>query len=414
MNQFPVECDCTGSLGCSGYNNTFKFLKSNLVERCAMTRFDKSRLDPLATTSPSTPILIGSPVFRRAAFGTNHPLSIQRVETVFDLLRCLGWFDPGAFVACPPASRDVISTYHDEPYLDALQRAEDTGIVEPSDRVRFNFGNMENPWFSGLFERAATTVGGSILAAKIAMQGRTVFHPSGGTHHGLPDRANGFCYFNDPVFAVLTFLEAGLQRIAYVDVDAHHGDGVELAFKRDPRVMTISVHEADRWPYSGTQSAPSDGIINLSVPAGCNDSEFTFCLDEIVLLELDAFDPEAVVITCGTDALAGDPLSRMRLSNRCLWDSVVAVCAMAPRRVIVGGGGYNPWTLARCWTGLWGVLQGKEMPDALPDDATGILSDLTCDLIDEDEICEAWLTELVDKRNPGDVRDAVRSLVAGS
>lgn len=378
-----------------------------------MIQQDNPPLAPMCPASPPAPVLIGSPVFRKAAFGINHPLSIQRVETVFDLIRDLGWFDPTAFVECLPATRAVISTFHDAAYLDALQRAEVTGIVEANDRIQFNFGNMENPWFSGLFERAATTVGGSILAAQIAMNNRTVFHPSGGTHHGLRDRANGFCYFNDPVFAALTFLEAGLERIAYVDVDAHHGDGVELAFARDPRVMTISVHEADRWPYSGTQSAPSHGIINLPVPAGCNDSEFAFCLDEIVMPALHAFEPEAIVITCGTDALAGDPLSKMQLSNQCLWDSVLALCATAPRRVIVGGGGYNPWTLARCWTGLWGMLQGQQMPDALSDDATSILSNLTCDLIDDDEICGDWLTQLVDKRNPGHIRDAVRSLATG-
>lgn len=376
-----------------------------------MTKSDDERSASIGLVSSLPPVLIGSPVFAKAAFGTNHPLSIQRVETVFELLRCLGWLDPKAFVECHPASREVIATYHDGDYLDALLRAEESGLVFAEDRARFNFGTMENPWFPGLFERAATTVGGSILAAQLAMDGRTVFHPSGGTHHGRPNRANGFCYFNDPVFAVRAFIAAGLERIAYVDVDAHHGDGVECAFAQDERVLTISVHEANRWPYSGTVSQPKQGIINLPVPMGCNDSEYRFCLDRVVLPALEAFEPQAIVITCGTDALAGDPLSKMELSNGCLWDVVLRVGAAAPRCVVVGGGGYNPWTLARCWAGLWGRLCGHEMPGELPEDARQLLSGLTCDLIDDDEACETWLTRLVDDANDAPVRDAVRDLV---
>ncbi len=375
-----------------------------------MTKPDHKQPTPIGLAPSPAPILVGSPVFAKAAFGTNHPLSIQRVETVFELLRCLGWLDPSTFVECHPATRDVIATYHDTDYLNALLRAEASGLVVAEDRARFNFGTMENPWFPGLFERAATTVGGSILAAQLAMQGRAVFHPSGGTHHGLPDRANGFCYFNDPVFAVLEFRAAGLERIAYVDVDAHHGDGVECAFEQDPRVLTVSVHEADRWPYSGTESQPEMGIINVPVPAGCNDSEYKVCFDQIVLPALHAFDPQAVVITCGTDALAGDPLSKMELSNGCLWDVVFAICSTAPRQVIVGGGGYNPWTLARCWAGLWGRLCGHEMPRQFSEDARRLLGGLTCDLIDDDEVCGNWLSRLADDGNCGPVRNAVRDL----
>src|SRR5207344_3103305 len=104
------------------------------------------------------------------------------------------------------------------------------GNVNAEERTRYGLGTMENPLFPGLFERAATSVGGSILAAQLALEGRVAFHPAGGTHHGRPGRASGFCYFNDPVFAVLTLLRAGLERVLYVDLDAHHGDGVQDAF----------------------------------------------------------------------------------------------------------------------------------------------------------------------------------------
>src|SRR5690606_37637711 len=124
-----------------------------------------------------------------------------------------------------------------------------------------------NPLFPGLFERAATSVGGSILAARLALEGRIAYHPAGGTHHGRPDRASGFCYFNDPAFAILALLEAGLERVLYVDLDAHHGDGVQDAFAADERVHTVSIHEAGRWPGTGAASDTGDGrACNLPVP----------------------------------------------------------------------------------------------------------------------------------------------------
>lgn len=366
-----------------------------------------------ATTQMPAAVFVGSPIFRKAAFGANHPLSIRRVEVVHALCENLGWLDPGTMRTCHPAARETLLKFHTPAYIAALERADTERVVSPQDRARFNVGTMENPWFPGLLERAATTVGGSILAAEIALTGATAFHPSGGTHHGMPDRAHGFCYFNDPVFAILALLEHGLDRIAYVDLDAHHGDGVEQAFAADPRVLTASIHEADRWPYSGTHCSADDRVINLPVPAGCNDSEFAFLIDHRLRPALQAFAPEAVVVSCGTDALAGDPLSSMRLSNVCLWDSVAKLRALAPRCVVLGGGGYNPWTLARCWAGLWGRLAGKPVPETLPESATAILTDLACDLIDEDEIAPSWLTTLADTPNPGPLRQEVREL-AGS
>lgn len=363
-----------------------------------------------AMPEPLRPVLVGSPVFRKAAFGANHPLSIRRVEIVHALCESLDWLDPELLRTCHPAPKNVLLKFHAPEYVAALERADAESVVSPQDRDRFNFGTMENPWFPGLLERAATTVGGAILAAEIALTGATTFHPSGGTHHGMPDRAHGFCYFNDPVFAILTLLEHGLDRVAYVDLDAHHGDGVESAFADDPRVLTASIHDAGRWPYSGTHWSKDGGIINLPVPAGCNDSEFAYLVDGCLRPALEAFAPDAIVVTCGTDALAGDPLSSMNLSNVCLWDSVLKLRTLSPRCVVLGGGGYNPWTLARCWAGLWGHLAGKPMPDELPVVARAVLTDLECDLIDDDEIVPSWLTTLADESNLGSVRQEVREL----
>ena len=270
---------------------------------------------------------------------------------------------------------------------------------------------MENPLFAGVFERAATAVGGSFEAARLALDGRRVFHPAGGTHHGRPDRASGFCYFNDPVFAVLGLLDGGLDRVAYVDLDAHHGDGVEDAFAADPRVFTISIHEAGRFPGTGALDDRREGRArNLPVPRGLVDDELAHLRDEAVLPLLEDFAPQAVVVTCGADPLAGDPLSAMRLSNRALIDTALAVVDRAPRAVVLGGGGYNPWTLARFWAALWGALAGKAMPTRLPEPSCARLRALDCDLVDEEDRDPAWFETLLDPPSNGPIRDEIRAI----
>jgi acetoin utilization protein AcuC len=359
------------------------------------------------------PVLVGSPCCRARGFGRNHPLAIPRVATVLQLCEELGWLGPQSFREASAASLDRLIRFHDRDYVEALRDAEAAGSVAPAARERFGFGTLENPLFPGVFTRAATAVGGSILAAKLALEGRVVFHPAGGTHHGRPGRASGFCYFNDPVFAIMAFLEHGVQRVLYVDLDAHHGDGVQDAFAGNPAVLMISVHEAGRWPYTGAADDAGGGnAVNLPVPPGFNDSELDFTMQRIVLPLAGAFVPEAVVITCGTDALAGDPLSRMALSNGALWRAVDQIVGTAGPAVVLGGGGYNPWTLARCWTGLWGRFSGRTIPATLPAAAQRILSDLPCDLVDDEDVRAEWLTTLLDSPNVGPVRAGVRALVA--
>jgi acetoin utilization protein AcuC len=357
------------------------------------------------------PLFVGSHFCRVHAFGQNHPLAIPRVSAVMDLCAALGWLDDRSFRRAPVASIERLAGFHDLRYIDALREADARGIVEPEVRTRHHFGNLENPLFPGVFERAATAVGGSILAAELALEGRVVFHPAGGTHHGRRDRASGFCYFNDPVFAIGTFLEHGAARVLYVDLDAHHCDGVQDAFCGDERVLMVSIHEAGRWPHTGAAADRGSGNArNLPVPAGFNDSELRWLLDEVVVPAGAAFSPDALVITCGTDALAGDPLSRMALSNVALWDAVDALVRLAGPAVVLGGGGYNPWTLARCWTGLWGRLSGREIPAALPPEAQLVLADLQCDLVDDEDLKCEWFKTLADAPNEGPVRTEVRDL----
>ena len=330
---------------------------------------------------------------------------------MLDLLGILGWLDTTDFRESSPASVEQLLQFHDRAYIRALQYANATGSVAAGVRERYQVGTFENPLFPGFFERAAMTVGGSILAAELAAAGSVVFHPTGGTHHGRPDRASGFCYLNDPVFAIMTMLRQGSERVMYLDFDAHHGDGVEDAFYEEPRVTTVSIHEQHRWPFSGTHSRAHAGAFNFSVPPELNDSEFDYLVQNAVLPLFEANDADALVVCCGADCLAGDPLSNMQLSNVVLWDAVDQLIALNVPTVVLGGGGYNPWTVTRYWAGMWGRISGQEIPQKLPPKACEFMRQMECDLIDDEDIKQEWLTTMADCPYPGPIRDEIKWMV---
>ena len=364
------------------------------------------------TAAPRPSVFITHPIFCQPGFGRNHPLSTMRHAAVLDLCQAMGWLSPDLLRNAPLPGRDTLERFHTPDYLEALETSARALMATPAIRKRYNLGTMECPLFAGLWDRARASVGGSILAAELAMQGYLAFHPGGGTHHGRPDRAAGFCYFNDPVFAVLRFLDAGLERVLYVDLDAHHGDGVEAAFATDERVTLASIHEEGRWPGTGgVRDRPSGRVINLPVPRHINDDEFLLVFQELCRRRLERLRPDAIVVTCGADALRGDPLSSMEVSNEALGTAVQISTSLARHAVVLGGGGYNPWTTARMWAGLWARMSGQQIPDRLPPAAQGILARLTCDLVDDDDHDPAWLSSIADPINGGAVRPRIHELI---
>ncbi len=331
----------------------------------------------------------------------------------------LGWIAQGDIHEAPLPDADTLARFHDRDYLAALEQAGTQVLATAEDRERFNLGTMECPVFDGLWERARASVGGSILAASLAHRHRGIaYHPAGGTHHGCSGRASGFCYLNDPLFAILTLLDQGCDRVAYVDLDAHHGDGVEVAFAADLRVTMISLHEAGRWPGTGATGTSADGrIVNAVLPRRIGDRHYAAVADNLVLPALDRWRPDAIVVTLGADTLAGDPLSTVGLANTTLWDLTERCLAMAPAGVVLGGGGYNPWTAARLWAGLWARLRGLEIPDPLAGDAQAVLARLDCDLVDEEDRLPRWVTAMADMpcADPGPLSDAeVLALIAAA
>lgn len=384
-------------------------------DACAAPSADPHPLAGLASPRAARPepclrpVLIGSEIYRHSTYGPKHPLAIPRVSTTLDLVRALGWLEPAQYVESPRATPEALVRFHSPDYIAALMRAEAAQEVPPEDRDRFHIGAHGNPVYREVFRRPATGAGGTMLAARLTIDGGTVYVPGGGTHHGRPDRASGFCYLNDAVLGLLTWLDLGLANVLYVDIDAHHGDGVQDAFHGDARVFTLSVHEEKRWPFTGAVDDRAGGHArNIPVPAGFNDSEMEWIVHHAILPILHHLRPQAIMLQCGADALEEDPLARLSLSNNAHWTVVRALMGQAPRLIVLGGGGYNPWTVGRCWAGVWGTLNDLEIPERLPPAAESVLRGLLWHRAAGRTPPEHWFTTLRDTARPGEVRDAVR------
>lgn len=359
-----------------------------------------------------TPVFIGSEIYRGSSYGPSHPLHIARVSSVMDLTRALGWLHPTQYRTSPRAKPRALALWHCPDYIAALQQAEATQYVSPKTRKTYGLGTTANPVFPEMYRRPATGAGGVMLAAELVAQGGIVHVPGGGTHHALRARANGFCYLNDPVLCLLSLRRLGLTRIAYVDLDAHHCDGVEAALAGADDMLLISVHEERRWPFTGALTDSGQGrALNLPVPRGYNDTEARIALQHLILPALDRFAPQAIVLQCGADCLSEDPLSRLELSNNAYIEALTAIRDVAPRLIVLGGGGYNPWSVARLWTRVWGQLNGWDA-DSLPVAGQAVLSQLAWARRLPKQKPDTWVTTLADPPREGPVRTELIDRIA--
>ncbi len=271
------------------------------------------------------------------------------------------------------AQAAALCRFHTQDYIATLLQAEAEQDLPLGLRQKYRIGADSNVIHPAVFRRPATSAGGAMLAAELTAAGGVIHAPGVGSHHGQKDRASGFCFVNDVVLGILRWRALGVTRVAYLDLDAHHGDGVEMAFAETPEVLTISVHEAGRWPRTGVESNPARGIWNFPVSPGFDDAGLAVLLDAQILPLLHAHRPEAILLLPGADALADDPMAKLALSNQAIWNAVQAVRGIAPRLVVAGGGGYNPYALARCWAGIWAVLNDFPLPEVLPAAALDVL-----------------------------------------
>jgi acetoin utilization protein AcuC len=319
--------------------------------------------------------LVYSDAWRRFDYGPEHPMRMERLGLTWRLMQAYGLTAlPGVTVLEPqPAAEDDITAFHSRDYLDVLKAA-DSGR-EPPASAAYGLGAGDNPVFPGLWQAARLVADGSLRAAELVARGEVqrAFHFAGGLHHALPDRASGFCYVNDAVLAILRLRAHGL-RVAYVDIDAHHGDGVQYAFYSDPNVLTISTHERGERLFPGTgfvsEVGEGEGVgysVNLPLEAYTDSAIYLPAFEAVVPPLLGAFKPDVVVAQLGIDSHRTDPLTHLALDIQGFARALGRVAALAPRLVALGGGGYDLGNVARAWTAAWAVLNERELAAELPD-----------------------------------------------
>ena len=312
-----------------------------------------------------------------------HPMRPARLRHTHDLLAAYGAFeDERAMLVTPrPATVEELTTFHTEEYVEAVRRLS-AGEEDAEAAERHGFSaDGDNPVYAGMFEAALLSTGASVQAAELIADGaaQAAFAPAGGLHHAMRGWASGFCIFNDPVVAINALRKRGL-RVAYVDIDAHHGDGVQAAFYRDADVLTISVHEGGRWLFPGTGAASETGVgdgegcaVNLPLFPYTGDDVYLEAFDQVVPPLLEAFAPDVLATQLGADAYASDPLTHLSLSAQGYAAVVERLGATGLPWLAFGGGGYDLDAVPRCWALAYGAMLEREWMDELPAGADAFL-----------------------------------------
>lgn len=307
-------------------------------------------------------------------YGPMHPLRIIRLKLTYELINAYGLLElPHVhFIPTAQAKEGDLDLFHSQDYIEVLKRA-NSGEIS-GEAYGYGLGPGDNPVFQGLFQWSLLVTGATLQAADFVADGRgeIAFNIAGGLHHAMRSSASGFCYVNDPVIGIQRLLGRGMK-VAYIDLDAHHGDGVQQAFYETDRVLTISLHESGDTLFPGTGYEYEIGIgrgegfsVNLPFPAYTDDETYLWAFEEIVPELIEYFRPDIVVTQLGVDSLWDDPLTHLSLTLNGFERVVRRIRDLAPRWVALGGGGYELSNVARAWTITWAIMNGIELNEELP------------------------------------------------
>ena len=304
-----------------------------------------------------------------------HPMKPVRLQYTYELLEAYGAFDADNSELVEPrqATEDEILSYHTPDYLRAVQ-SYSRGETPPN-AASYNFGPGDNPPYEGIYDAASWSTGASLKAVELLTSSSvdTAFSISGGLHHAMPGYAYGFCVFNDPVVAIKALVSKGM-RVAYVDIDCHHGDGVQHAFYDTDTVLTISLHESGNYLFPGTGFPQEAGggkgkgfSVNVPLYPYTSDEVYLWAFEEVVPPLLAVFRPDALVTQLGIDSHYKDPITHLALTVQGFSQAVAGFSRSAPAKwLALGGGGYDLHAVARAWTLAYGVMSGQEFPDEIP------------------------------------------------
>jgi acetoin utilization protein AcuC len=312
--------------------------------------------------------------FSQFSYGVEHPFKVLRYRLAFELIEEYGLLSNPAtrVIECPLIDEEALLCFHRPDYLAALKEYSED--ANPRANFIYSLGDADNPVFPGVYEWSRLVCGGTLEAARqVVEQGcRVAFNMAGGWHHAHSARASGFSYLNDAVIAIHHLLRRGL-RVAYVDIDAHHGDGVQEAFYADPRVLTVSLHETgdDFFPHTGYPgemgSAAGLGYaVNIPFQRHADDRLFRRAFERIVDPVLKSFAPDVLMTQMGVDTLRSDPLARLEFTTDSIEYATRFFLDTDLPWIVLGGGGYDKFNVARGWALVWGLIQGVELPDGLP------------------------------------------------
>jgi acetoin utilization protein AcuC len=312
--------------------------------------------------------------------GPQHPLRPERVLLTWSLIRAYGLDAlPNVVVAgADGADDDTLALVHDRSFIEATRAA---GHGQDGPWAAFGYGPGDNPIFDRMHEAGAIVAGATVEAARLVWAGEVdhAFNAAGGLHHAMPARASGFCVYDDPAVGMAWLLARGVERIAYVDVDVHHGDGPQAIFWNDPKVLTCSIHQYAPWFFPGTGDAAERGgsgaegtALNVPLPPGTGDDDWLDAFRGAVLPAVRAFGPDVLVTQLGCDTHRSDPLAELELTTRAYREVAKELHGLAHelaggRWVATGGGGYQ-WArvVPRAWTLAFAEMSDAEPPDDLP------------------------------------------------
>jgi acetoin utilization protein AcuC len=312
-------------------------------------------------------VFIYSSELEKYQYPPEHPFNTIRAKRVREIINSMGLLStPRKEVAPEPVERVVLKKFHSARYLHVLKEASEGKFN--AEALDMGIGTPDCPVFEGLYEGAVLAAGGTLVGAKLILSGEAdaAFNPSGGFHHARPERASGFCYINDVALACMMLAEEG-KRVLYLDVDVHHGDGVAYAFYGRRDVMTISLHQNPRTLFPGTGfedeigSGEGEGYcVNIPLPIGTYDEAYMMAFESLVLPLIGAFKPDVFVFELGADALAGDPLANLCLTNNVYAEVIGHLLSFEKPILATGGGGYNIDNTVRAWALAWSILCGAD------------------------------------------------------
>ena len=311
-------------------------------------------------------------------FGPQHPMAPVRLELTMRLARELGVLDHVELADVPHPDDALLLLAHSQEYVDAVRRC---GVLPGSADLRYGLGTPDVPTFPDMHAVSASIAAATVEAARSVWVQEVdhAFSPAGGLHHAMREAASGFCVYNDVAVAIQWLLAQGVERVAYVDIDVHHGDGVEAAFWDDPRVLTISLHESPQFLFPGTGwpedvgGSTAEGLaVNVALPAGTGDNAWLRALHAVVPQLLERFSPQVLVTQHGCDSHALDPLAHLELTvdgQRAAYEYLHRWAHQFAdgQWVATGGGGYAIVDVVpRAWTLLIAELSGTPLVPTTP------------------------------------------------